>query len=167
MSYRSFAVAGDASDYLLLLLRLEHPAFGVSARAADTRDWTASVDGDDVLHAACGMDGDAPGLDAASDSGRGLRLTEPLDQDGFPTFEALAAVAGDDEPVTVTLAEHSAAALAADSTAAPLRSVSLQLGGVERDADGALTLSLRVPDYINRNAPVLKFTWANSPALRR
>lgn len=158
MSYETFAVTAPAGVVDLYCVKLEHETWSGPLRyVLDTRDWTIPGDG---VYSGTGLDIDAPGTDDTGIDSRGVAVPD-LDFTLMRRLEKLGRT-GNNVPVTVTVKVY----LSNDLSTPALTAAVFNMANPTRDGR-MVSFEASTVDTINRDAPSSKFTWANSPGLRR
>ncbi len=157
MTFQEYAVSATYGDRALVLVTISHPTFATVLRYVDdTQDWTIGGN----VYSAMGVDADfAPTDDSGVDS-RSVTVPDP-DLVLWRRLEKLSRT-GDNQPVTVTFYVR----LVSDTTVDAIEPSVLRMASPSRDGR-MVTFEASTVDTVNRDAPSRKFTWANSPGLRR
>lgn len=162
MSFERHVVGAPAGEILVVLLKLMHPTWGTPLLYAfDNRDWIVTDENDEeqTFPEAIGECDAAPTDDTGIDSRRvtihDLQLTL------WRRLERLSRT-GEIQPVDVTVYTY----LSTDTTQPAQAPAVLQMASPSRRAR-IVTFEASTINTINRDAPTRKFTWANSPGLRR
>ena len=157
MTFQEHAVSPIQGDRVLLLLVINHSTWAAPLRYVDdTQNWTISGD----VYSALGVDADFAPTDETGVDSRAIRVPD-ADLTLWRRLEKLARN-GDTNPVTATVYVR----LVADSTVDVVDPATLRMSAPSRDGR-MVTFDASSVDTLNRDAPYRKFTWANSPGLRR
>lgn len=158
MTYETHAVAPTAGERDVVLVKLEHASWPNALRYADeVADVVISGDG---TYLAIGADTDAGPTDDTGVDERSITIPDP-DLILWRRLEKLSRN-GSVLPVTVTISVY----LSTDLTTPAIEPAVLRMTSPSRDGR-MVTFSASSADVVNRDAPTRKFTWANSPGLRR
>lgn len=164
MTLQTNIVTSPAGERNVLLVKLDHEAWGAPKRYADdVNDWTVT---DEESNSVTFLGGEKKGLDAdgepTDDTGidsRGISIADP-DLVLWRLFEGLSTT-GDTRPVEVTVYRY----LSTDLTE-PAAYAVLTLTGPSRDGR-VVSFEASNANTVNRDAPSRRYTYSNSPGLRR
>lgn len=159
MSLAIHSASGTPGELDLLLIQINHPAWATPLRyAVDTRDWTVTLeDSTTVLFPKMGGTSEGPPTD---DTGVDLRNVQVADPDNV-LMKRLEQLVGDVREVEVKLYQY----LTTDLTQPETYGV-FAMANPSR-ADRVVSFEASTLNTINRDAPTEKFTYDNSPGLRR
>jgi hypothetical protein len=161
MSLTEHIVTAPAGEREVLLVRLNHPTWGTPLRYADdVEDWTVTdEESNSATFTATGADADGEPTDDTGIDSRGISVPDP-DIILWRRFEVLSQ-AGDSTPVEVTVYRY----LSSDLTE-PAAYAILSLTSPSRDGR-VVSFEASNANAVNRDAPPRRYTYSNSPGLRR
>lgn len=156
------AVSPPAGEVAAWLIRINHATWPAPLRyAIDAVDWTVTDENDDeVTFTSKPGEVESAGTDETAIDSRSVTLAD-LDLVLWRLLEKLSRT-GDTQPVEVTIYVY----LSTDLTAPAIAPAVLTMANPSRDGR-IVTFEASTINTINRDAPTRKFTWANSPGLRR
>lgn len=161
MSLQEHIVTAPAGERDVLLIKLDHEAWGAPRRYADdVADWTVTDETSaSVTFTATGAEADGEPTDDTGIDSRGISLPDP-DLELWRLFEGLSQT-GDARPVEVTVYRY----LSTDLTE-PAAYAILTLTAPSRDGR-TVSFEASNANTVNRDAPSRRYTYSNSPGLRR
>ena len=158
MSFAEHAVTAPAGEIALACLKISHPTWATVIRyVLDTRDWAIPGDG---TYIATGLDVESAGTDDTGIDSRSVSVPD-MDLTLWKRIERLG-IDGNNVPITVVVTVYAST----DLTTPIIPAASFKLANPVRDGR-TVSFEASTVDTVNRDAPVYKFTWANSPGLRR
>lgn len=161
MSLETHIASGTAGELDLFLIEISHPTWtSVLRYAEDTQDWTVTIDGVQTTFESTGHEVDAPPTDDTGIDSSSISVPD-LDLVLWRRLERLSQT-GDADPVTVTVHWY----LSTDLTAPAVEPRVLRMSNPSRSGR-IVSFDASTANVLNRDAPNLRFTWANSPGLRR
>lgn len=162
MSLVENIVAATAGELILLLVKLSHPTWpNVLRYAEDVQDWTVTdEDLNVVTFVAMGVDADAATTDDSGVDERAISVPDP-DNELWNRL-TVQSIDGDAQLVTLTVYTY----LSTDLTQPAIEPATFRMANPSRDGR-MISFTASTVDVVNRDAPSRKFTWANSPGLRR
>lgn len=166
MSLATYAASAPPGVLLLPLLEIMHPTWAEPLRySPDTRDWTVTVDGEEVTFPSTGLEGAGGGSDDSGVDERGFRVPDP-DLVLWRRIEALIGYldpgTGRPVPIVVTLRAY----LTSDLTE-PETVVVLDLADPRLERNRSISFTATTANVMNRGAPTSRYTLQNAPGLRR
>ena len=157
MTFTTHSVSPTAGVRDVVLVKLTHTTWADVLRYADdVVDWVVA----DGTYTATGADADGEPTDETGVDSRGIVLPDP-DLTLWRRLEELARN-GDSDPVTVTVYRYLSSNLAAPAVEPAI----FRMSSPSR-AGRMVSFDASTVDTVNRDAPPRKFTFANSPGLRR
>lgn len=163
MSYAGHAVRAPAGQYDIALVQLDHPAWPTPLRFADILDEAGVTvtlpDSSTAFFAATGAGTEAAPTDDTGIDSRRVVLPDP-ELVLMKRIEALH-YAGEDTPITATILLYLSTDLTVPVTTAVLRVAK------PRCDNRRVSFEASTANILNRDGPGFRFTYANSPGLRR
>lgn len=161
MTLATHITQAPAGETDVVLIRLRHAAWPNDLRFADdVVDWTVTdEESNSVTFTATGADADGEQTDETGIDSRGITLPDP-DLTLWRRLEDLSQN-GDSRPVEVTVYRYLSNALTV-----PAAYAILSMTGPSRN-DRLITFEASNANVLNRDAPTRRFTYSNSPGLRR
>jgi hypothetical protein len=157
MSFAEHAVTAPAGEVAGCLVKINHTTWATPLRyALDTRDWVVA----DGTYVSTGLDVDGPGTDDSGIDTRSITVPD-LDLVLWKRLEKLSRT-GNTNPVEVTISIY----LSTDLSTPVVGPAVLKMANPSRSGR-IVTFEASSEDLVNRDAPTHRFTWANSPGLRR
>lgn len=159
--------SNPAGERLVVLVELSHPTWADALRyAEDVQDWTVTLeDSSEVTFPSTGFDAQAAPLNDSGDDGRSFTLPDEYlilwrrieSNKGYVD-------AGTQKPVPISVIVR---AYLSSDVSAPAAVLHYSLSKPSRAQNRAVTFTASNTDYVNRNAPIERYTWASNPGLRR
>lgn len=162
MSLRTHITQGNPSgERDVVLIKLDHEAWGAPLRYADdVADWTVTdEESASVTFTQTGADADGEPTDDTGIDSRQVTLPDPA-LILWRRLEALSQT-GDTRPVEVTIYRY----LSTDLTE-PAAYAILSMTSPSRDGR-LVSFEASNANVLNRDAPTIRYTYSNSPGLRR